>query len=83
MQMPKLKKVEKDGRAEVVSIVEAWHEESPAIADKALYLGVKGNYTWMITKVPGGEVDNSIIASKQDLYDFYGPREQFEKPEAK
>ncbi len=83
IKMPKLKKVEKSARTEVVGIVQSWHEMNPAISGKKLYLGVKGNYTYMITKAPGQEADNSLIASESDLYDFYGPREKFEKPEAK
>lgn len=83
MQMPKLKKVEESERTEVVGMVQTWHELNPAVKDKKLYLGVKGNFTWMITKAPGQEADNSLVASKSDLYDFYGPREQFEKGEGK
>ncbi len=78
VKMPKLKKVEKSARTEVVGIVQSWHEMSPTIANKKLYLGVKGNYTYMITKAPGQEAENRLIAAESDLYDFYGPREKFE-----
>jgi hypothetical protein len=81
IQMPTLKKAEKESRTEVVGIVQTWHELSPSLRSMKLYLGVKGSYTWMITKAPGQEADNSLIASESDLYDFYGPREQFETEE--
>jgi hypothetical protein len=83
IQMPKLKEADKNHRADVVDIVEEWQQERPALRDMKLYLGVKGKYTFMITKTPGQAVTNTLLAATSDLYDFYGPASQYAKPEPK
>lgn len=77
IKMPKMKKVEKGARMEAVDLVEEFLEGRDDLRDKELYMGVKGRYTLMVIKTPTYEYSGKLGISTH-LYDFYGPRENFE-----
>lgn len=78
IKMPKLKKAKKESRTEIVSLIQAWQMIKPSVKNLELYLGVKGQITWMITKKPNTSAENSLVELESDLYDFYGPLSQFQ-----
>ena len=82
IKMPKLKDAKKESRKDVVAIVQSWQAIKPSIQPLDLYLGVKGKYTWMITKAPGQSTESSLVVASSDLFDFYGPRSDFEEKAA-
>ena len=78
VQIPKLRKVEKEGRSQALEMVEMITDNQQAFAGKDLYIGVKGLISMILIKTPNYE-ENSRLASTKELYDFYGPKPTIEK----
>ena len=77
VRVPKLKKVEKEPRGQLLEMIETVVNSQKDYKNKEHYIGVKGVVTMMLIKTPGFE-DNSRVAEESKLYDFYG-----EKPKEK
>jgi len=73
VQIPKLRKVEKEGRAQAMEIIEMIIENQKDLEGKDLYIGVKGLISMMLIKTPTYE-KNSRMALTSNLYEFYGPK---------
>lgn len=73
VQIPQLKKIEKEGRLQALEIVEMIAEKEQSFENKDLYIGIKGSVTMMIIKTPTFE-ENSSIVGAYNLYEFYGPK---------
>lgn len=71
VEIPKLKKVEREARNEVIEMIEMVINEQSDLTDKKKFIGVKGNVTMMLIKTPTYE-RNSSIAPNNELYAFYG-----------
>ena len=78
IKMPKLKKVKKDERLEAVDMVKLFMLSREDLRDKELYMAVKGQFTLMLIKTPTYEYSGKL-GLREKLYDFYGPRENFEE----
>lgn len=76
VKMPKLKNVEKSGRSEVLEIIEMITNNQEDLKDKEKYIGVEGSISMMLIKTPTYEA-NSKLALTDELYDFYGTKEEF------
>ena len=73
VQIPKLRKVEKEGREQAMEMVEMITSNEPSLQGKDVYIGIKGVVTMMLIKTPAYE-KNSKIALTSELYEFYGPK---------
>lgn len=73
VQIPKLRKVEKEGRAQSMEMVEMITDSQPVFEGKDLYIGIKGVISMMLIKTPTYE-KNSKLALTSELYEFYGPK---------
>ncbi len=73
MRIPKLRKVEKESRGEVMKLIQLVLENQEVLNDKETYIGVQGLATMLLIKTPSYE-DNSRIASQSELLEFYGPK---------
>jgi hypothetical protein len=73
VQIPKLRKVEKEEREIALDMVEMVTGNQEILEDKDLYIGVKGLATMILIKTPTFQ-DNSRLASSQELYEYYGPK---------
>ena len=78
VQIPKLRKIEKEGRAQAMEMVEMITDNQQVFEGKDLYIGIKGLISMILIKTPTYE-DNSRIASTSKLYEFYGPKPVVEK----
>ena len=78
VQIPKLRKVEKEGRSQAMEMVEMITDNQKALEDKDLYIGIKGLISMMLIKTPTYE-KNSKLALTNELYEFYGPKPVNEK----
>ncbi|MDF1698089.1 MAG: hypothetical protein P1U56_19735 [Saprospiraceae bacterium] len=72
VQIPKLRKVKKEGRMQALEMIELITDSQQAFEGKEMYIGVKGLITMMVIKTPTYE-KNSRLALTSKLYDFYGP----------
>lgn len=72
VQIPKLRKVEKEGRAQAMEMIEMITDNQQILEGKDLYIGVKGVISMMLIKTPTYE-KNSKLALTSELYEFYGP----------
>ncbi len=73
VQIPKLSKVEKSERGEVLKMIETIVDGQDDLKDKEKYIGVKGRVSMMLIKTPTYE-KNSKLALSSKLYDFYGAK---------
>lgn len=73
VQIPKLRKAEKEGRAQAMEMVEMITNNHQIFEGKDLYIGIKGVISMMLIKTPTYE-DNSKLALTSELYEFYGPK---------
>jgi hypothetical protein len=72
VQIPKLRKVEKEGRAQALEMIEMVTNNQPAFEGKNVYIGVKGLVSMILIRTPTYE-KNSRMALSSELLDFYGP----------
>lgn len=72
VQIPKLRKVAKESRLQVLEMIEMVTNNEAAFEDKKQYIGVKGLATMMLIKTPAHQ-DNSRIALVDELLEYYGP----------
>lgn len=73
VQIPKLRKVEKEGRAQAMEMVEMITNNQQILQGKDVYIGIKGLISMMLIKTPTYE-KNSKLADTGELYEFYGPK---------
>lgn len=73
VQIPKLRKVEKEGRAQAMEMVEMITNNQNVFEGKDLYIGIKGLVSMILIKTPTYE-DNSRIALTNELLEFYGSK---------
>jgi len=73
VQIPKLRKVEKEERGQVMEMVESITDNQPVLQGKDLFIGIKGAFSMMLIKTPTYE-KNSRMALTSELYEFYGPK---------
>jgi hypothetical protein len=78
VQIPKLRKVEKKGRAQALEMVRMITDNQQVFEGKDLYIGIKGVISMMLIKTPTYE-KNSKLALTSKLYEFYGPKPAIEK----
>jgi len=78
VQIPKLRKVEKEGRAQAMEMVEMITNDQKAFEGKDLYIGIKGVVSMILIKTPSYE-ENSRLALTKELFDFYGPKPETEE----
>lgn len=78
VKMPKLKKVEKSGRSEALEMIEMITNNQQDLNDKEKYIGVQGAISMMLIKTPTYE-KNSKLALTNELYEFYGTKDEFKK----
>ncbi len=71
IQIPKLKKIKKEDRIEVLNMIEMIINSDQNLKEKEKYIGVKGRFTYLLIKTPD-YTGNSIVAYSDKLYDFYG-----------
>lgn len=73
VQIPKLRKVKKEGRSQALEMIEIVTNDEPAFEGKEMYIGIKGLISMIIIKTPTYN-KNSRLALTSELYDFYGPK---------
>jgi hypothetical protein len=78
VQIPKLRKVEKEARSEALEMVEMITDTQKDLEGKELFIGVKGLVSMILIKTPTYE-DNSRLALTSELYEFYGPKPSTEE----
>lgn len=78
VRIPKLRKVEKESREVVMEIIESIVDNQADLADKEVYIGVKGLISMMLIKTPSFR-GNSRLSSSSHLYEFYGLPEVIEE----
>ncbi len=78
VQIPKLRKVEKEGRTQALDIVKMITDNQQAFEGKDLYIGIKGFISMILIKTPTYEA-NSRLASTSELYEFYGQKPESQK----
>lgn len=78
VQIPKLRKVKKEGRSQALEMVELITDSQADLEGKDMYIGIKGAVTMMIIKTPTYE-KNSKLALVSELYDYYGPKPAVEE----
>lgn len=70
VQIPELKKVEKDVRTEALNLIEMVSDNQADLIGKQKFIGVYGKYNMMLTRTPTGTMNGSLVIP-DDLYDFY------------
>ena len=78
VQIPKLRKVEKEGREQAMEMVRMITDNQQVLKEKELYIGIKGVISMLLIKTPTYE-KNSKLALSSKLYEFYGPKPKIEK----
>ena len=73
--VPRLSKVEKSVRPEIVDLIDDVAKSFPHLAGKERYIAVRGASTVMLLATPDGEVHNSWSVDLDELFPFYGPAE--------
>jgi len=77
-KIPSLKQVQKEGREQVIELIELVAKSTESIKGKKMYIGVHGKYTMMMVKTPT-VYENSNLVLDDPLYDFYGPKPSTKK----
>ncbi|MBK8388886.1 MAG: hypothetical protein IPL23_06145 [Saprospiraceae bacterium] len=70
VQIPDLKKVEKEMRTEALHIIEDVTNEQADLIGKQKFIGVYGTYNMMITKTPTETLNGSLFIP-DGLFDYY------------
>jgi len=78
VQIPKLRKIKKEGRVQAMEMVQLITDSQSAFENKDLYIGIKGLISMILIKTPNYE-ENSRIAATSELLEFYGPKPEVEK----
>jgi len=73
VKIPKLKKVEKKSRPQIIEMIEMITNSQHDLEGKEKYIGVHGNYNFMLLKTPTEEKNGNFIIDTP-LYEFYGPK---------
>ena len=73
VNIPELDMLEQSVRPEVMEMIKTVTQNVTALQDKQVYYGVLGNGTMMLTETPGTELVNRSSASRDPIYEFYGP----------
>ena len=77
-KIPNLKKVKKDGRKQVLEMIELIANSEESIKDMDKYIGVHGKFNMMMVKTPN-DFQNSNIVSDKSLYEFYAAKPEKEE----
>jgi|GEM_PF-938948 len=77
-KIPNLKKVQKEGRKQVIEMIEMLANSEESLKNKDKYIGVHGKFTMMMLKTPT-DYENSNIISDKALYEFYGQKSEKEE----
>ena len=81
-RFPKLKKVEKSERTEVIKYIELVLDLDENLKGKDRYIGIYGKYNLMVSKTPSG-IKNSRLALETHLLEYFGtkllPQKEIEK----
>lgn len=72
-KLPDLKKVRKEGRDDVVEMIQLIADTQESISDMDKYIGVHGTYNMMMVKTPV-DYQNGNVVSDEALLEFYGPQ---------
>ncbi len=72
-KIPDLKRVERDGREEVLEMIEMVIGIFDSLEGKEQYIGVHGRFNMMMIKTPTAQENGRIIV-EDPIYDFYGAR---------
>ena len=73
LRVPRLSKVDKSVRPEILGLVEDVAKSYPHLAGKERYIAVQGGATIMVLATPDGDVHNSRSVDLDELLTFYGP----------
>lgn len=73
VKIPKLRKVRKEDRLEIIEMIELAIESTPDLDDKEIYMGVEGRISIMLVKTPTA-LKNGRFITESPLYEFYGPK---------
>lgn len=66
-----MKQVQKEGRKQVIEMIELIANSEESIKEMDKYIGVHGKYNMMMVKTPN-DFENRNIVSENSLYEFYG-----------
>ncbi len=73
VQIPKLSKVDKSAREDLIDVIDAVADEQKILSGKKRYIGVRGKITTMLLKTPNVKKNNKIVAD-DPLLEFYGDK---------
>lgn len=73
VQIPNLRKMNKKSRYNILRQIESVTNNHQLLKNKSIYIGIKGIYSIMVIKTPSYE-GNSKLASRSNLYSFYGTK---------
>jgi zinc-ribbon family len=71
-KIPSLKNVQKEGRKQVIDMIELVANADTITKNLKKYIGVHGKYNMMMVKTPTS-FESSNIAFEDPLFEFYGP----------
>ncbi len=71
VKIPDLKKVKRKDRNQVMERIVLFADSETVLKEKEKYIGVYGEYFFMMIRTPAGS-ENESIASKDLLAEFYG-----------
>lgn len=77
-KIPSLKQVQKEGREQVIEMIELLVNSDESLKGKKIYIGVHGKYNMMMVKTPK-VYENSNLVLDEALFDFYGPKSSAKK----
>ncbi len=73
VKIPSLSEITKESRLQTIELVELVAALKPDLDEKDLYIGIHGEYNFMVVKTP--EITkNSRFVSDKALLEFYGPK---------
>jgi hypothetical protein len=75
VKIPRLRKVRKEERLEILEMIEFVIKTTPDLDDKELYIGIEGRISILVLKTPY-EQKNGRFIPESPLYEFYGPKEK-------
>ncbi len=78
VEIPTLKNLANDQKPLITQMINQLIDISEGIKDKQRYIGVKGNFVYDVGSTP---VNGSGDISAKDIYEFFGPKENFASPD--
>ena len=71
VKIPKLKKIAKSSRVEILEVIEMTIEDVAPFVNKEVFIGIHGKVNFMIVKTPL-EMESKNFVLPSPLYEFYG-----------